>query len=88
VIRGLFKQGKSPKQVVALTRQSLDSLKRVQQRDRYLKTLATIAPERMHAGEAERGQRQVTMEALPPGHPISWGLITSGTVLAGTPYAP
>jgi hypothetical protein len=23
---------------------------------------------------------------LPPGHPISWGILTEGTSLAGTPY--
>jgi hypothetical protein len=26
--------------------------------------------------------------ALPPGHEISWGLITAGTCLAGEPYVP
>ena len=25
--------------------------------------------------------------ALPPGHPLSWGLLTLGTLLEGSPYA-
>lgn len=30
----------------------------------------------------------VAREPLPPGHPVSWGLITAGTLLDGEDYPP
>ena len=35
---------------------------------------------RHSAGPAER------KEPLPPGHPVTWGAITAGTLLEGSPY--
>jgi hypothetical protein len=36
---------------------------------------------------APRGERSLnSQEIMPPGHPTSWGAITAGTSLEGTPY--
>ena len=33
-------------------------------------------------------ENDLTREALPAGHPISWGLLTQGTCLEGSAYSP
>lgn len=41
---------------------------------------------RAYQGKPNKIHPTPTREPYPPGHPITWGAITAGTLLAGVPY--
>ena len=56
------------------------------ERGRTLK--ARIGPRRPPPPPPPPHMRDLGREALPPGHPVTWDLLTAGTSASGTPYPP
>ncbi len=57
------------------------------ERRKRLKAARLILPPVIRMQE-ENADCEVTRGPLPPGHPISWGVLTYGTMLDGVPFDP